>query len=176
MKKVNCWEGNESEDDENKTKLKTIIKTIQNKDPKNTISDTKKEWIETKKIQLETLQKGNIKHCFCVENFKFKSLHNYFKTEDNHCLMCDKQAFDVIHFLTECEGTRKMEMMLFSRRYRWNKKEIEDSLRHKRHSTHIWIVNWCLWLVRNQLVHEQDHTINTKQIGKIRETLESITQ
>ena len=24
---------------------------------------------------------------------------------------------------------------------------------------------------RNQLVHEQDHTINTKQIGKIRETL-----
>ena len=43
---------NSEDDEENKIKLKTIIKTIQNKDPKNTISDTKKEWIETKKTQL----------------------------------------------------------------------------------------------------------------------------
>ena len=49
------------------------------------------------------------------------------------------------------------------------KMRIQYTLKHHRHhSTHAWIVNWCLWLVKNQLVHEQDHTINTKQIGKIR--------
>ena len=27
--------------------------------------------------------------------------------------LCDRHEFDIIHFLTECEGTRNLEMMLF---------------------------------------------------------------
>ena len=116
---------------------------------------------------------------FCEEIFKFKSLNNYFKTEDNYCLICDRHEFDIIHFLTVCEGTRKMKMMLF----REDTDEIRRKLRihytlkhHKHHLTHAQILIWCLWLMRNQLAHEEDRRINTKQIGKIRETVKSITQ
>ena len=107
------------DDEENKIKLKTIIKTIQNKDPKNTISNTKKGMDRNQKDSTRNSPKR--KHQNTVSAWKISNSKAFTitsKQKTYYCLLCDRHEFDIIHFLTECEGTRKMEMMLFSRRYR----------------------------------------------------------
>ena len=81
-------DGESEDDEENKIKLKTIIKTIQNKDPKNTISNTKKGMDRNQKDT--TINSPKRKHQNTVSAWKIsnlKSFHNYSETEDNYCLV-----------------------------------------------------------------------------------------
>jgi hypothetical protein len=61
-----------------------------------------------------------------------------------------------------------MEQMLFlkDKNEMRRKLRIHNTLNHNKHqSAHAWVANWCLWLMRNQLVHEPDHRENIKQIS-----------
>ena len=59
-----------------------------------------------------TINSPKRKHQNTVSAWKISNSKD-FKTENNYYLTCDRHEFDIIHFLIECEGTRKMEMMLF---------------------------------------------------------------
>eukprot|EP01091_Cochliopodium_minus_P008753 TRINITY_DN2035_c0_g1_i7.p1 TRINITY_DN2035_c0_g1~~TRINITY_DN2035_c0_g1_i7.p1 ORF type:complete len:1125 (+),score=171.41 TRINITY_DN2035_c0_g1_i7:1327-4701(+) len=116
------------------------------------------KWIEDG-IELEKLFRLNF---FCLPNIKDffrKTLHNYFRSKDKKCSLCNEK-FDSIHLLQKCKIIKKWEIDAYGEEKRNSR--IKHSFFLKNFTskingvTHSFLLNWAIWITRNFIVHTND--------------------
>jgi len=111
--------------------------------------------VERDKINLKSLFSNKISSLIKIEDFRFKCLLNYFRTENDLCQLCKKNTFDSLHLFISCPKIKQIEFDAFGND-EFSKSRIKFTKKHnKHHSIHAWISNWAIWLMRNEIVHAE---------------------
>lgn len=157
--------------DENAIKLKTIFEE-RRKAENNSIIRTKnqKKWIADG-IKIDDLFKINFSCLPNIKDFFRKILHNYFRTKDKKCELCNEK-FDSMHLFLNCEVTKKWEIDAYGLENRnvriyYAFKNIHPKFKNQ--LLYATLLNWSIWLTRNYIIHltnniEKENALNNAHL------------
>jgi len=129
------------------------------------LTKKQKEWIE-KGIKLDKFFKIKFSCMPVIKDFFRKILHNYFKTKNRTCELCNKK-FDSIHLFTKCDIVKKWEIKIYGsekrkKRIRYAFYNIKTTKGKKYLLTHSVLLNWAIWLTRNYIILIKDEEKKNK--------------